>query len=52
MPSFDISELNDSINEMIQKIKDYAARLNNTEKYGWLLIGVGVLLVMIALLLW
>ena len=52
MASFDISGINQSINNTINNIKSYVERLNDIEKYGWLMILAGIVLIIVGLVLW
>lgn len=47
-----MSSINQSINNTINNIKAYVAQLNDTEKYGWLLILAGIVLVIVGMVLW
>lgn len=52
MASIDFSGINQSINNSINKLKAYLARLNDTEKYGWLIIIAGIVLLIVGAIMW
>lgn len=52
MVTIDMSNINATINETIDKLKSYIESLNEKEKIAWILIVAGVLLVILSLVMW
>ena len=49
---FDFNQLNVEINKLFQKIQVYFKSLTQYEQYAWIALGIGVVLVLIALITW
>ncbi|MBU1198532.1 MAG: hypothetical protein KKF46_06045 [Nanoarchaeota archaeon] len=47
-----VNELNQAINRFVQQVQAYFKSLSQFELYAWIAMGVGLILVIIALVTW